>query len=71
MANESNGHLPGQQLLYTIDQAASALQLGRTSLKQLVQRGDLVSVKIGRSRRVPLSALTSYVERLQAEADTS
>jgi excisionase family DNA binding protein len=41
--------------------------LGRTKTYELVARGALPSVCIGRSRRVPVSALTSFVERLAIE----
>lgn len=53
--------------LLTIEQAAERLQIGRTFAYGLIQRGELVSVKLGRARRVPIKALDEYVARLAAE----
>ena len=52
------------KLLLTPEEAAEALGVKRTFLYGLLMSGQLVSVKVGRSRRVPLIALHSYVERL-------
>jgi excisionase family DNA binding protein len=54
-------------LLLTVAEAAQALRLSRAQLYNLVNRGDLQTVKIGNSRRVPLSALQAYIERLLRE----
>lgn len=50
--------------LLRVEEAAAWLGLGRTKTYELVARGELPSVCIGRSRRVPLSALQTFVERL-------
>ena len=52
------------KLLYTVDEAAQALSLGRTVLYDLLKRKQLYSVKVGRSRRVPLKSLQTFVEQL-------
>ncbi len=52
------------QLLVTPEEAARRLSLGRTTLYQLIASGEIHSVIIGRSRRVPVSELCSYVARL-------
>jgi len=57
----------GDERLLTVEGAARLLQLGRTLTYTLVQRGDLASVKIGRSRRVPVQAIDAYIERLTAD----
>ena len=54
--------------LLSIAEAGEALHLGETKVKELVARGDLLSVKIGKSRRIPVSALQAYVERLVSES---
>jgi excisionase family DNA binding protein len=54
------------QLLLKVEQAAERLGLGRTIVWGLVATGELESLKIGRSRRVPVEALNAYVERLRA-----
>jgi excisionase family DNA binding protein len=54
------------QLLLKVEEAAIRLGLGRTIVWGLVSTGELESVTIGRSRRVPVEALDAYVERLRA-----
>ena len=56
-----------QKLLFTIEEAAQILSLGRTLLYERVLRGEIPSVKIGRYRRIPLSALIAFVEKLSVE----
>jgi excisionase family DNA binding protein len=53
-----------EQLLFTPEQAATKLATGRTTVYALMASGELRSVKIGRSRRVPVAALEEYVGRL-------
>lgn len=50
--------------LLTPDEVGERLGIGRTTVFQLLHRGDLLSVRIGRLRRVPESALTAYVQHL-------
>lgn len=61
---------PGSEpkLLLTVEEAAARLSIGRPKMWQLVMRGEVVSLKIGASRRVPVAALEQYVQRLSAEA---
>jgi excisionase family DNA binding protein len=56
-----------KQLLLTVDQAAGQLGLGKTKVYELLTSGELASVRIGASRRIPVSALEAYVERLLRE----
>src|ERR1039458_10404680 len=51
-------------LLVTPEEAARRLLVGRTTVYALMASGELLSVNIGRCRRVPLSALRSFVTRL-------
>ena len=54
----------GRKLL-TVAEVAQTLGLGRTLVYELVLRGDLGSIKIGRARRVPVSAVEAFIrERL-------
>ena len=55
-------------LLLTPEEAARRLSIGRTTIYALMTSGDLPSVTIGRCRRVPVSALRSFVVRLGDEA---
>jgi excisionase family DNA binding protein len=55
------------KLLLTPEDAALQLSISRTRVYDLIRRGDLASVRIGRVRRIPVAALQAYVERLQLE----
>jgi excisionase family DNA binding protein len=59
---------PDDQLLYTPEGAATKLASGRTTVYALIKSGELRSVKIGRSRRIPADALQDYVTRLVGKA---
>lgn len=50
-------------LLLTPVEAAKRLSIARSSLYQLLLVGEIVSLKIGRRRRVPLAALADYIDR--------
>lgn len=55
------------RFLLTVDEAASALGIGRSHLYRFVQTGELRTLKIGRARRVTVEALREFIENLQAE----
>ncbi len=57
-----------QQLLLTVDEAAQRLRIGRSHLYTLVACGEIPSVKLGRSRRIPVVELEGFVTRRTAEA---
>lgn len=59
---------PAEQLLYRPEAAAHVLDVGRSTVFELIAEGQLKSVKIGRCRRIPHTALVDYVQRLQAGA---
>jgi excisionase family DNA binding protein len=54
------------RLLLKVEQAAERLGLGRTIVWGLVTSGEIESVKIGRSRRIPTEALGAYVAKLRS-----
>ena len=49
----------------TIEGAGRALGVGRSTIYQLVQQGDLEVVHIGRAARIPVDAVHDYVRRLR------
>ena len=55
-------------LLYRVDEAAAALRLSRSSVYELIRSGQLSSVKQGRRRLVPVTALAVYVASLGGAA---
>ena len=55
---------PPTRGLLRIQEAADWLGLSRRKVYELISRGELPSVCIGRSRRIAQTALESFVERL-------
>jgi excisionase family DNA binding protein len=49
------------KLLLTVSEAAERLGIGRSFAYQLVSRGELASLKLGRARRVPTTALDDFI----------
>lgn len=54
--------------LYRVPDAARVLSLSRTVVYDLIRTGRLRTVKEGRARRIPASAIAEYVELLEREA---
>ncbi len=57
-----------ERTLLTVDEAAARLGIGRSHAYEYVLRGEIRSVKIGRSRRIAVVDLDAFVERLREEA---
>ncbi len=49
-------------LLYTVDEAAQLLSISRAALYPRVIAGEVESITIGRSRRIPRQALLDFIE---------
>jgi excisionase family DNA binding protein len=60
---------PPPPLLLTVGQAADMLAIGRSAVYTLLANHTLASVRIGRSRRIPTTAIAAYVAELLAEND--
>jgi excisionase family DNA binding protein len=58
---------PTPRVLLTVEQAADALGIGRTNMFALIKSGEIESVKVGRLRRVPATAIETYTAHLAAE----
>lgn len=56
--------------MYTPKQVASVLMLSQSKTYEMLARGEIPSVKIGWSRRIPQAFLNEYVDRLCAQADS-
>lgn len=52
------------KLLFTPEEAAERLSIGRSRIFELISSGRLRSVRIGVSRRIPAAALTEFVNEL-------
>lgn len=60
----SNSHLEhAQKLALTYREAAESLGVCERTVWGLVRDGELPAVRIGRSVRIPVSALQKFVER--------
>jgi excisionase family DNA binding protein len=58
-----------QKMLVTVDEAADILAIGRTQIYKLMALGTLESVKVSRSRRIPVEALQEYVWHLRETSE--
>ena len=52
----------------SMNDAATALGVSRTTLYKLIEEGDLDSVKIGKARRISTESLEAYAAKLLATA---
>jgi|GEM_PF-1315254 len=52
---------PVDRMLYTPTEAAQALSISRSTIYVLMASGDVPSVRIGSSRRIPVDGLRRYV----------
>jgi excisionase family DNA binding protein len=56
------------KLFYRITAAAERLAISRSLAYELVQSGELPTVKFGRTMRVPASSLEEFARRKMVEA---
>jgi excisionase family DNA binding protein len=54
------------KLLLRVNEAADALSLGRSKAYELVRSGALPSVRVGRSLRIPVAALETWINERAA-----
>ena len=55
--------------LWSVKEAASSLNVGVTTMRDLLTRGMVSSVKIGNKRLVPPEAIAAYVSALREAAE--
>jgi excisionase family DNA binding protein len=55
---------PGQRLLLTVEEAAACLCVGRTYMFDLIAKGVVPSVRLGKLRRIRPEDLERYVSSL-------
>lgn len=51
----------GDKLVYSVDEAAELLSIGRTTAFQLIANGQLGSLKVGHRRLVPRQDLEAFI----------
>ena len=49
-------------LLLTVDEAARTLASGRSNIYKLVASGEIPSIRIGASIRIPVDALKAWID---------
>lgn len=57
-----------EKLLLSPEEVAELLGVGRSRVYDLIRKRELVSVRMGKSRRVPVAAVHRYVELLTEQA---
>lgn len=55
-------------VLYRVDEAAEAMRVSRSVIYELIRSDRLRTVKLGRSRRVPVDALADCIALLAGDA---
>jgi excisionase family DNA binding protein len=60
-----------ERRLYRVDEAMFLLSMSRSVIYELIRSGRLRSVRQGRTRLIPASAITEYIELLEQEARAS
>lgn len=56
-----------EQLVVTPEEAAEILKVSRSRIYELIRKGEIASVKLGRVRRIRVEKLREYLDRLEAE----
>lgn len=59
------------ELLLKVEEGARRLGLGRAKVYELIQRGEIRTVRVGKARRIPVHALEEFVQGLEAEQSAS
>jgi excisionase family DNA binding protein len=57
-----------EPLVYTVEEAAAALRIGRTAAYEAARRGQIPVVRIGRSLRVPRHQLDALLGLKDSDA---
>lgn len=57
--------------LLKVNDVSERLNICRNQVYKLMSSGDLPVVKIGRSTRIPSTAVDAYVQRLVADAEAA
>lgn len=60
---------PPLRLLLTIPEAAASLGVSRSLVYELIHIGTIATIRIGRSRRVPVTALHDFISRQLEQQD--
>jgi len=67
--NQAPASEMGSKLLLSVEEAAAMMRLGRTLVYTLVRRGEIASFKVGKSRRIPVGALHTFILKYAENAE--
>ncbi len=59
--------VPPQRLLLRIPEVAETLGIGRTKIYEIIARGELPTVRIGRAVRISVTTLQKWVEEREQQ----
>ena len=57
------------RMLLRVSEVAVRLSLGETMIREMINRGELPAVRIGKAVRVPVDALRQWVAELQTSPE--
>ena len=58
-------------MLFSVEEVADILHIGRSTVFKLIKEGKIQSIKLGRSRRIPIDSMQNYVDDLISESNAS
>jgi excisionase family DNA binding protein len=67
MTSSTEGRRTVNIVVYTVEEAAQVLKIGRWKIFDLIRTNQLRSVKIGGLRRIPHTAIEEYLNQLMTE----
>ena len=65
------GDSESPRLLITVEAAAELLSISRTRMYALIKAGEVMSVRVGRLRRIPVGALDAFMTRLLSDQNAA
>jgi excisionase family DNA binding protein len=68
-SNSTSASEVESKLLLSLEEAAAMMSLGRTLVYTLVRSGEIASFKVGKSRRIPVGALHTFILRYADNAE--
>ena len=59
------------KLCYTVEEAANLLSISRAQVYRLIDRAEIASRKLGRSRRITYAQLIEFLKELEARDNST
>jgi len=71
MNGRGRNYITNLRLTVRVTDAMAMLGIGRTKLYDLIGRGEIETIKIGKGTRVIVGSIHAFVERQRGEAECS